>query len=275
MDLGFPDELNGCDPRTREEIVSSFYEQANEDGRLQRSRHGQMEYLTTMRYIHRYLNSGSKVLEIGAGTGRYSIALAKEGMAVTAVELAESNLAALKENAKGLENIRAYQGDATDLGRFTDDFFDVTLVLGPMYHLYETEEINKAIDEAIRVTKPGGVLFFAFLSVYAIMYANYLYGNWALGQEENFTHDYQVRHFKEQLFTGYDVTEFEKLFSDKPVDWITTAGTDGLLEPIEGRPDFHLSDKDFEAFAAWYLAFAEKRELLGHTSHLLYICRKK
>ena len=103
MDLGFPDELNGCDPRTREEIVSSFYEQANEDGRLQRSRHGQMEYLTTMRYIHRYLNSGSKVLEIGAGTGRYSIALAKEGMAVTAVELAESNLAALKENAKGLE----------------------------------------------------------------------------------------------------------------------------------------------------------------------------
>ena len=38
---------------------------------------------------------------------------------------------------------------------------------------------------------------------------------------------------------------------------------------------FSIPDKDFDAFAAWYLAFAEKRELLGGTNHLLYICRKK
>ena len=95
---------------------------------------------------------------------------------------------------RGLENLRAYQGDATDLGRFTDASFDLTLVLGPMYHLYEAEEVQRAIHEAIRVTRPGGVLFFAFLSVYAIMYANYLSGNWAFGQEENFTADHRVRH---------------------------------------------------------------------------------
>ena len=65
------------------------------------------------------------------------------------------------------------------------------------------------------------------------------------------------------------------LFEDKPVEWITTAGVDGLLEPIEERPDFALSDEDFEALTAWYLQFAEKRELLGSTNHLLYICRKK
>ena len=144
-----------------------------------------------------------------------------------------------------------------------------------MYHLYEAEEIDRAIDEAIRVTKPGGVLFFAFISVFAIMYANYLYGNWAAGQAENFTDDHKVRHFKEQLFTGYDVTEFERLFQDKPVDHITTTGVDGLLEPIEKRPDFSMSDEEFKAFAEWYLAFSEKRELLGGTSHLLYICRKR
>ena len=91
----------------------------------------------------------------------------------------------------------------------------------------------------------------------------------------NFTDDYQVRHFKEQLFTGYDVVEFEELFHDKPVNWITTAGLDGLLEPIEDRPDFYLSDEDFKALAKWYLAFSEKRELLGTTNHLLYICRKQ
>lgn len=259
---------------SRIEIVSGHYESCDEDGRLFRSRHGQMEYLTTMHYIHRFAKPGAKVLEVGAGTGRYSIALAKEGMDVTAVELVEHNLEILRENAKGIENLRAYQGDATDLGRFPDDAFDLTLVLGPMYHLYEAEDVRRAIDEAIRVTRPGGVLFFAFLSVYAILYNNYFQGNWTFGQQENFTEDGKVRHFKEQLFTGYDVTEFEQLFNGKPVDYITTVGTNGILEAIEERKDFELSDADFEAFANWYLHFAEKRELLGTTCHLLYICRK-
>ena len=107
------------------------------------------------------------------------------------------------------------------------------------------------------------------------MYANYFQGNWAFGQEENFTGDYRVKHFKEQLFTGYDVTEFEGLFRDKPVEWLTTAGTDGMVEAIEERADFNIREEDFDAFAAWYLTFAEKRELLGGTNHLLYICRKR
>jgi SAM-dependent methyltransferase len=228
-----------------------------------------------MTYIHRYANMQSKILEVGAGTGRYSITLAREGMEVTAVELVESNLAVLRENSKGMANMHSFQGDATDLGRFPDNSFDVTLFFGPMYHLYEIDEVNCAIDEAIRVTKPGGVILFAFISVFAIMYANYFYGNWAEGQAENFTKDYQIRHFKEQLFTGYDVTEFEGLFHGKPVEWITTAGVDGLIEPIEKRPDFSMTDEEFKALAEWYLNFNEKRELLGNTNHLLYICRKQ
>ncbi|MBR3416365.1 MAG: class I SAM-dependent methyltransferase [Clostridia bacterium] len=260
---------------TREEIINGFYGQSDEDGRLSRTRHGQLEYRTTMAFIRRCIPKGSKIIEVGAGTGRYSVALAKEGMDVTAVELVKSNLDILRENGRDLDNLKAFQGDAADLGRFDDDSFDAALVFGPMYHLYEPEEVNLAIDEAIRVTKPGGVLMFAFLSVFAIMYANYAYGRWAFGQKENFTDDYRVKHFKEQLFTGYDVTEFEELFSRKPVVHVTTTGVDGILEPIENRPDFAFSDEDFDAFAEWYLHFSEKRELLGHTNHLLYICKKR
>lgn len=262
------------DGATREEIVSKFYTQYEEDGRLERSVHGRLEYATTMNYIHRYAGKGSKVLEIGAGTGRYSIALAKEGMDVTSIELVEKNLQILRDHSKGLSNIRAVQGDATDLKDLEDNTFDVTLVFGPLYHLYEKDEVNKAIDEAIRVTKPGGVMLFAFISVYAIMYSNYFYANWASGQEENFTGDYGIRHFKEQLFTGYDIAEFEQLFTGKDISWITTTGVDGLLEPIEHRADFSVSDEDFAKLFDWYLHFCEKRELLGNTNHLLYICRK-
>ena len=256
------------------EIISSFYNQVDEDSRLQRSRHGQLEYAVTMHYIHRFIKPGTKVLEVGAGTGRYSIALAKEGMNVTAVELVESNLSILRKNSEGIRSLRSFQGDATNLSQFDDQTFDMTLVLGPLYHLYDADDVQKAIDEAVRVTKKNGVILFAFLSVYGIMYDNYFQGNWAAGQEENFTKDYRVRHFKEQLFTGYDIKEFESLFDGKPVQWITTAGTDGIVEAIEDRTDFKITDEAFPAFVDWYLAFSEKRELLGATSHLLYICRK-
>lgn len=259
---------------TRIEILQDFYGWSHEESRLERSRHGQLEYAVTMDYIHRYAAKGSKVLEIGAGTGRYSVALAKEGMDVTAVELLENNLEILRESGRGIDNLQSYQGDALDLSRFADETFDVTLCFGPMYHLYDSADVHKAIDEAVRVTKKGGVILYAFLSVFGIMYANYFQGNWAAGQEENFDGNYVIRHFKEQLFTGYDITEFEGLFADKPVQWIATTGVDGMVESLEGREDFALTDEDFEKFVKWYLAFSEKRELLGGTNHLLYICRK-
>ncbi|MCR5671687.1 MAG: GNAT family N-acetyltransferase [Butyrivibrio sp.] len=268
--------INGVDEgASREEIVNKFYNQYDEEGRLERTIHGRLEYNTTMHYIHKLAGKGSKILEVGAGTGKYSIALAKEGMDVTSVELVDRNLEILRENSKGIENLHSFKGDATHLEDFENDSFDVTLVFGPLYHLYEKEDVHKAIDEAIRVTKPGGIVMYAFISVFAIMYSNYFYGSWAFGQEENFTEDYKVRHYKEQLFTGYEVDEFEKLFEGKPVTWITTTGVDGLVEPVERRPDFDISEEDFEKLAAWYLAFSEKRELLGSTNHLLYICRKK
>ena len=259
---------------SREEILGKFYSQYEEDGRLERTVHGRLEYSTTMNYIHRFCAKNSKILEIGAGTGRYSIALAKEGMNVTAVELVDKNLEILKDKSKSISNIRSLKADATNLNMFEDNSFDVTLVFGPLYHLYEGKEVNKAIDEAIRVTRSGGVIMFAFISVYAIMYSNYFYGNWSKGQEVNFTDDNKVRHFKEQLFTGYDILEFENLFKDKNVKYITTTGVDGLIEPIEHRADFEISDDDFKRLSDWYMSYSEKRELLGNTNHLLYICKK-
>jgi len=258
----------------RIEIVSSFYGDIDEDSRLNKSRHGQLEYATTMEYIHRYAKKGAKVLEIGAGTGRYSIALAKEGYEVTSIELVKSNLEVLRKNSSGLTNIISYQGDALNLSSLEDNQFDVTLLFGPMYHLYEKEDVQKAIEEAIRVTKEDGILLVAFLSVYAILNDNYLNGTLAAGIEENFDEKYRIKHFEEQLFTGYDITEFEQLFEKHQTKYLTTVATDSILELAEKRTDFKMSDAEFEIFAKYHLATCEKRELLGSSSHLLYICKK-
>ncbi len=143
-----------------------------------------------------------------------------------------------------------------------------------MYHLYSKEDIHKAIDEAIRVTKNDGVILVAFLSVYAIMNDNYLNGTFVAGIEENFDAEFKVKHFEEQLFTGYDIAEFEQLFELHKTKYITTVATDNILEMAEGRADFKMSDEEFGLFVKYHLATCEKRELLGSSSHLLYVCKK-
>ena len=258
----------------REEIINGIYLNYDEDARLTKSRHGQLEYITTMRYIHRFSPAGAKVLEIGAGTGRYSINLAREGYDVTALELVRHNLDILRRNASGLKNIASYQADATDLGAFSDNSFDTVLLLGPMYHLYERQDQHKALDEAIRVAVPGGVIMTAFISIYQIMFVNYLSGNFRAGVEENYDSDWHVRHFKEQGFTGFDIAEFEELFAQKPVHKIALAGTDSILELAEETNNFQMSDEDFNLFVKYHLNTCEKRTLLGSQTHLLYICRK-
>ena len=259
----------------RIEMINSFYDGYREDVRLEKSRHGQLEYLTTMHYINKMTAANTSVLEIGAGTGRYSIALAKKGYNVTAIELADKNLEILEENAKGIKNLHCYQGDALDLGRFDDNSFDLTLVLGPMYHLYTKEDMSKALNEALRVTKPEGIIMTAFLSIYAIMHNDYLQGNFVEGFKENFTEDFKVKHFTEQLFTGFYIDEFEALFDTLHVKHITTIATDSILELAEMTKDFAMSNEDFDLFAKYHLHNCERREYLGSSSHLLHICKKE
>ena len=143
------------------EVLTQYYESYDEDSRLC-SRHGMVEYLTTMRYIEKYLQPGMRILEIGAATGRYSHNLARQGYQVDAVELIEHNIEIFKKNTKPGENITITQENAKDLHSFNDNTYDITLLLGPMYHLFTEEEKLQALSEAIRVTKKGGIIFSAY-----------------------------------------------------------------------------------------------------------------
>ena len=65
----------------------------------------------------------------------------------------------LRAKLDGTEPITALQGNALDLSLFPDGSFDLTMLLGPMYHLYTKEDKLRALSEAVRVTKPGGKPF--------------------------------------------------------------------------------------------------------------------
>ena len=144
------------------QYLNDFYNHYDEDSRLL-FQHGSVEFLTTMRYIEKYLKHGDKVLEIGAGTGRYSHALARRGHPVDAVELVAHNIEVFRQNTRPGESVTIAQGNALDLSAFADNAYDVTLLLGPLYHLYTQDDKRRALREAIRVTKPGGVVFAAYV----------------------------------------------------------------------------------------------------------------
>lgn len=57
--------------------LEKYYQNYDEEGRLA-SRHGMVEFITTMKYIEKYLQPGMRIMEIGAATGRYSHALARK-----------------------------------------------------------------------------------------------------------------------------------------------------------------------------------------------------
>ena len=144
------------------QYLIDFYSNYDEEKRLL-LKHGSVEFLTTMRYIEKYVTPGNHILEIGAGTGRYSHALARQGHAIDAVELVEHNIEIFRKNTQPGENITITQGNALNLSAFSDNTYDITLILGPLYHLYNVTDKRQALREAIRVTKPGGIVFAAYV----------------------------------------------------------------------------------------------------------------
>ena len=259
------------------DYLKEYYENRDEDGRLA-SRHGQVEFLTTMKYIHECAGkTGAKrVIEIGAGTGRYSIALAKQGFAVTAVELVEHNLDILRNNAEGVANIEAYQGSALDLSRFADRTFDLTLVLGPMYHLYTFEDKKKALSEAVRVTKRGGYILVAYcMNEPTVIQYVFKKGNLQPILENNMiTEDWHCKSEPKEVFELVRTEDIAEIDETADVTRIKLVATDGPTHYMSGLID-EMDDDTFEKWLEFHYATCERQDLVGASNHTLDILRKE
>lgn len=257
------------------DYLSSFYEQYDEDGRLT-SRHGSVEYLTTMRYVHKHLKPGMRILEIGAATGRYSHALAREGYTVDAVELLEHNIEIFRQNTAEGESVTITQGNAVDLSAFKDEAYDVTLLLGPMYHLFTREEQEKALSEAIRVTKSGGTVFAA----YCMADASVLSYGFIRGEIHNIIEQCKIdpetfATFSEpwdifELYRKEDIEALRSKFDVTPLCLVASDGyTNHIREVVDG-----MDDRTFELYLKYHFAVCERQDLLGYSHHTLDIFRK-
>ena len=259
-----------------QDYLREFYEgHCDEDARLQ-SRHGRVEFLTTTRYIEQYLKPGDRIIEIGAGTGRYSHALAQKGYSVDAVELLEHNIEVFRQNTLPGEPVTVRQGNALDLSGFPDDAYDITLLLGPLYHLYTAEEQKKALTEALRVTKPGGVVFAAYCGsdATAIQYC-FVRGmfrdprNLALANPMTFKLGSDPAH----IFALHRREEIDALMDGLPATRLHFVGTDLFTCYMKDTID-QMDDELYELYLRYHFAVCERPDLVGASNHFLDVFRK-
>ena len=229
-----------------------------------------------MHFIEKYLTPGARILEVGAATGRYSHTLARMGYRVDAVELVEHNIEIFNRLTQPGEHVTIRQGNAVDLSAFEDNTFDLTLILGPMYHLFAEADRRQALREAVRVTKKGGVIFAA----YCMIDASVLCYGFARGELQSHIRDNridltdftQIPH-RLDFFHLCRREEIDALRSGLGVTQLHFVAAEGYAKHMENT----LADMDEETyrlFLRYHLHTCERQDMVGISHHTIDIFRK-
>ena len=239
------------------------------------------EFILTCRMLDRYIKPGDTVLDIGGGPGRYSFYLAEKGCDVTLFDLSPENINHVNQHSKesGI-HVKAICGDAREVDTLVQEQFDHVLLMGPLYHLLEERDRIKAVNAALQLLKPGGLLFAAFIS----MSGGLVFGLREV--PEQFADPYEER-FLTPLVSGksfagaaftqaffinqHEVLPFMKQFG---LEKLHLFGQEGVLAPnvhkfMEQPPEVK------EAMLDIAEKLLENEEYLSWSEHLMYIGRKK
>lgn len=263
------------------EIREHYDDEIAESERL-RSGAGRLELARTQEIIRRHLPLGPlEIIDIGGGPGVHALWLAEDGHVVHVIDPMPKHVEQTQRLAGPQHRISAEVGDARAVPA-RDDSADAVLLLGPLYHLTERADRLRALQEAGRVVRPGGVIVAAAISRFASLID---------GLSREFLFDPAFRSIVER-----DLRDGQHRNPDRRPHWFTTAyfhypdelaveaGEAGLecveVVGVEGIAGWfgHLFDRwdtpssrDAILFAA--RAVGSEPSLLGASTHLLMIAR--
>lgn len=256
-----------------EDNLIKYYNKFNEDKRLGR-RHGIVEYTTAMKYIEYYLKKfkNPKIMDIGAGSGKYSITLSDMGYDVEAVELIKHNLMTMKSKTS---KVKCHLGNALDLSKFKSNTYDLVLLFGPLYHLISMEDKLKAITEAKRIVKDGGIIMISYyMNEYALIKHGFIDNNIINSINNNeIDSNFHITPKATDLYSMVrleDINELKKLSGLKRLKIVSQDGPSDYIRTTLNKMD----DKTFDIYLKYHLSICERKELLGASSHVLDILKK-
>ncbi|SER79161.1 bifunctional 2-polyprenyl-6-hydroxyphenol methylase/3-demethylubiquinol 3-O-methyltransferase UbiG [Psychrobacillus sp. OK032] len=266
--------------------IISYYDQFDEWGRLDRE---PIEFQVNWHYIKKYLPKIGHVLDNGAGPGKYSMRLAKEGYRVTLTDLTPRLVEIAKNKAEELGLEAQFEGlysvNARELKMLDAEQFDASLMLGPMYHLQEEKDRIKAVQELYRVTKQNGFVFVAFMPrIRHILTSLLSPENWKPNNNMDtivqFSQSGCFNHADEGRFTGayyFNIEDINPFMEAQGFENIQLIGSNvGTI--LNGDSWNYWKDQGERELQKVIDLIIEKGTdpyILGISSHLLYIGRKK
>lgn len=240
-----------------------------------------VEYCVTTRMLEKLIGRGDKVLDIGGGPGRYSLWLAERGCEVTLFDLSDGNIAFAREKAaeRGLP-LKTICGNAVEAANYPEEKFDHVLVMGPMYHLFQESDRRKVIENAMKVLKPDGKIYIAFINLLAgvLYYLDECPENFKAELDSD--NEYGECLLENQSWQGLAFTEarFDSLpdicrFTDSlGLERVTMFGQEGILganlKEIEGLEEPHRS-----LWIDYAYRLCEREEYLAMSDHIMYVGR--
>lgn len=262
------------------ETVRRFYDETVhvEWKRLDRHR---VEFELSKRYINRYVKPNDNILDLGGGPGKYSLYLSRLGCQVTLADLSQNNVdfALNKARELGLP-LNGQRADCRDLSAIEDEQYDHVLCMGPMYHLKDERDRAAAITECMRILKPNGTLFVAFVSSYSFAW-DYLIRDPSLILNEERRSQLNAL-VDDANFAGHG---FSDNFFIRPKDVLPFFQPFHLekLHLLNCESFLYLREAELlsqpqEVVSAWLdLAeqVCEREDLLSLAEHLMYIGRKR
>jgi ubiquinone/menaquinone biosynthesis C-methylase UbiE len=251
--------------------------------RLIRSPYFKLEFDTTMHFLEKYLPKNGRLLDAGGGPGRYTIELAKRGYGMTLLDFTPANLEFARRQIRrsGVQDrVEAVvEGSITDLSRFEDNSFDAVICTGgPLSHVLDSRQRNRAVRELIRVAKTRAPVFVSVMSRLSVEVIELML----------FPHEIEEPFFKNARDSGdypgmsgftachfFLPEELEQTFSDKGVRILEMAGLEGIssrqyraVNELARRP------KRWRIWLDTHFQTCTHPAVVGMSEHMLIVCRK-
>ena len=257
------------------EIELWYDEKYDEWERLGRHK---IEFDITKRYLDEYLTGENlEIFDIGGGPGRYSIYLAEKGHRVSLLDLSNRNIEVAKEKSaeRGILLEDYIHGNALELNKY-EQKYDVILLMGPLYHLIKESDRRDALEGALRLLKPNGIIVASFISNYAPI-QDYLKGVHPIESVDELMGYLKIgenqadKGFTTAYFTDYK--EAKDLMNSFGLTEIAFASVENIL----GSKEVEINSLEENEYTKWLelgYQLSQDENLMGTSEHFLYIGRK-